>query len=73
MAAKKARKQAEEGLDPAVAQMVARHTQRFARDIRLMTDPEFLELNRRGLEEIASGKPGISWEEFQRRHPFPRQ
>lgn len=72
MAAKKARKQLEKGLDPAVAEIVARHTQRFVRDIRLMTDPEFLELNRRALEGVARGDPTISWEEFRRRHPFPR-
>ena len=72
MAAKRARKQPAQELDPAVAQMVAQHTRRFARDIRLMTDPGFLELNRRALEGVERGDPTISWEEFRRRHPFPR-
>jgi hypothetical protein len=72
MAAKRMRKQEEKELDPAVAQVVARHAMRFARDVRLMTDPEFLDLNRRGLESIARGEPGTPWEEFLRQRQLPR-
>ena len=73
MVAKKTRKQTEKELDPAVAQIVARHAIRFARDVRMMTDPEFLDVNRRGLESIARGEPGTPWEEFLRQRQLPRE
>jgi hypothetical protein len=52
-------------LDPALAQVIARRAIVFARDLAVMTHPEFLEATREGLEEQRRGE-GIPWEEVLR-------
>ena len=55
-----------EQIDPVLAQAIARRAIAFARDLAVMTHPEFLDATREGLEETRPGE-GIPFEEVLRR------